>query len=240
MGEKEFKTMFDRLKDYIGRFVQIYYYYGGFTYSNAGILNEVVDFDSVTIEGIKYPLIGHGKAVRTIKLYTGEMLYENKYVDNYYNGIEEVDVVGAIRTAFGSKYADMEQARIDEMNQITKERNEETRRNKLKFIQEGLELVQPDKVDDWLIYADVHTNYWYSSILIGTLIDVMKKLDENVPFEEIDKLVYKLDGNQAYDAIGAIIYFAKAGSEYRNYCKNKRGEDFVKSLKPINVERISV
>lgn len=235
--ERNFNEMFNKLKEHKGKFVQIYYYNYGYPSESAGELTDIVDFDYVEIEGRRYPFIGYGKAVKHVDTFNDEVLYENTDLDVCYNRTEPKDVIEAIRKSFGDEYANKEQARCDNLVKTTVEMKNEARQTKEIYVPEGLTVINPEKKDEWLIYANKLTDNYYTARIVKTLVEAMRNIENGVSFDKIDELVEKLDSNQVHELIGAIVHFSNYGEEYKTHCQNKYGNNFVKSIKLIVINK---
>ena len=233
---KNFVEMFDKLKAYKGKFVEIVYYAYGYPSESAGEITNIVDFDYVEISGRHYPFIGYGKAVKNIKSFTGEVLYENPDLDVCYNRTEPKEVIEAIRKSFGDEYADKEQAKREKLVETTQSMEEEAKQIKEQYVREGLLHISIDQEKEWLVYANKLTDNYYTARIIKTLVNILEKIEIGVSFDKIDELVEKMDSNQAHELVGAIVHFSMYGKEYRNHCKSKYGTNYVKTIKPVNAK----
>lgn len=95
--------MMEKLEKHIGKRVVLMGYYHGDRIFLNGPLDNVIPYESVTVDSVIYPFIGSGVALTQISSSTGEKLYSNKFIEPGYN-IEDNSIVEELkRKKFGVK-----------------------------------------------------------------------------------------------------------------------------------------
>ncbi len=98
--EKNAKQMFDELRKHIGENVKVILWNYGAKTEQIGVLEKVNDFSCVLLEDVGFTFIGYGIAIQTILSSSGEVLYNNPYVDGY-DKIDAEDISNAAKEMFG-------------------------------------------------------------------------------------------------------------------------------------------
>ncbi|MCI9434360.1 MAG: hypothetical protein HFI86_03660 [Bacilli bacterium] len=231
--ELKTKRMFNKLKKHIGEEVSYVGWWYGVKQEEIGELKEVNDFSNVVIGCSGIPFVGYGAAISSIKSKDGETLYLNPAIEIGYDRRKNEDVFAAQRMIFGDRITDFKIAEKEksekEWNEFQEKSNAEAKKMKYVLMREGISLVKPETIEEWLNFVDINTNDGYSACIVKAVISMIKKLDEGISFEEAEHKVYTeelgLTGFMAGAATSALSHFAKNGDEYRKEWNKQYGID---------------
>lgn len=230
--EKNAIKMFENLKKHIGEKVSYKAWFYGAERNETDTLRNVNYFINIETEKAGIPFVGYGAAISSITLEeTGEVLYYNPYIENGYDRRDDDDIEDSKRKIFGDVVVDKQRERRlkdEEERKRAKERADlEAKKAKYILMREGIDLVKPETVAEWLQFADKNTNDGYSVYVVKATIAMMKKMDSGVPFKKAEEQVFwdelGLSGFLAGSAANAISYFAKQGEEFRKYWNKQYG-----------------
>lgn len=102
--ERTYKQMMSKLNDSIGKNVVFTYIHNNKNCLQNGIIDEVVDYKTISINGIKYPFVGYNVAIKTIDDVNGKNLYNNYLLGKNYN-LTDFDEIESLNTEiFGNNY----------------------------------------------------------------------------------------------------------------------------------------
>ena len=240
--EEETKKMFDKLRKHIGKEISYIGWLYGAKQEGTEVLREVHDFCGIETNGGFYPFVGYGCALQLITSKYGEILYENPNIVNNYDVRGQEKMYESKRLIFGDRIVDEQEKEAElrnkEDNKMMRKANREAKKQKYFLMKEGLTLIKPETIEDWLKFVDKNTNDSYSIYVVKATISMMKKFEDNIPFKEAENLVYGkefgLSGFLAGSTANALSYFAKQGDEYRKYWNKKYGENNEKEKAVIN------
>jgi hypothetical protein len=231
--EKIAKKMFDKLREHIGEEVTYTGWWYGKELEDTKVLEEVEDFSSASFSNMYIPFIGFGSAISKITSKDGKVLYSNPYIETSYDRRSDDAINESKRLMFGDRIVDLEIAEAEkrkkEAEEYEEKRNLEAKKSKFTLMKEGITLVKPETVDEWLEYANNNCNDYYSVGVVKAVVSMMKKFEEGIPFDEAEKQVYfkelGLTGYMVGVAAEALSHFAKNGEEYRIYWNKANGID---------------
>lgn len=240
--ESKAKAMFEKLKEHIGEEVSCTWWWYGVKHEEIAKLNEVNDFINVGIGYSGIPFVGCGAAISNITSKNGEILYFNPNIENGYDRRKDKDVFDSKRLIFGDKIVDAEEKEKEKSNREWAEYKEksdaEAKKAKYILMKEGLTLVKPETVEEWLQFVDKNSNDGYSVFVVKATISMMKKLEEGISFEEAEQQVYNkelgLSGFMAGATANALSHFAKQGEEYRKYWNKQYGVEDTEEKGTVN------
>ena len=117
---------------------------------------------------------------------------------------------------------------------VSMEDDAEAKKMKYTLMREGLTLVKPEKIEEWLQFVDNYSNNSYSAFIVKATISMMEKMEEGISFEKAEQQVYKaeqqvynekleLNNYTKYSIASALSHFSKQGEEYRKYWNKKYG-----------------
>lgn len=230
--ESNVKKMFERLNEHIGEEVSYFGWWYGNQNEGKGELKEVNYFDNVVIGNMGMPFVGYGAIIVEIISQDGEILYANPYAESEYDRRTDKEIFAAKREIFGDRVADIQQARKEKFDKKVEEAikmgDEQAKKAKYQLMKEGITLVKPEMIQEWLEFADMNSDDGYSVCVVKASISMMKKFEEGISFEEAEHQVFGdelgLSGFQAGCASSAISYFSKHGEEYRKYWNSQFGQ----------------
>ena len=184
--------MFNNLKSHIGERIFFKAWLNGKeTFASATLL-KVNYFSSIVTDNYEIPFIGYGSAIVTIiAVDTGEVLYNNPYIEYGYNRTNITDVENAQKKFFGSKIVEKQkERRLKAEEKYYREQeiaNDMARQKKYKLMLAGLNLVNDDLQEEWLQFVDENTNDAYSCSLVEASILSLKKLQNNESYAEVER-----------------------------------------------------
>lgn len=228
------KKMFDKLREHIGEDVSYTGWWYGAKQEETGILKNVEDFFNVAIGSYGIPFVGYGAAISEIVSKDGEVLYTNPYIEENYDRRDDNEIYASKRLIFGDRIVNQE---IEEQEKNKKEwqewqeqQDKKAKKDKYSLMREGLTLVKPETVDEWLEFVDNNCNDGYSSQVVRAAISMMKKLNEGMSFEEAEHKVYNeelgLTGFLSTSTASTLAHFAKQSEEYRKYWNKQFGVEY--------------
>ena len=229
--EQKAIRMFEKLKSHIGKRVSYRIWVYGVEQCGTQILKDVNYFENVEMKNMSVPFVGYGAAISSITLEeTGEVLYSNPYIEYGYDKRDWESINESIRKIFGDDIADKErESQIKDQN-IRNPRKEELKaikKSKYQIMKEGLPLIRPEKVEEWLQYVDDNCNDYYSAIIVKAVISLMKKIGKGISFAEAERQVFldEFDLSLLMTSLTAkaVSIFSKNGEEYRKYWNKKYG-----------------
>lgn len=227
--EKNAIRMFEALKKHIGQSVNYKAWSHGSPDNGTDILKNVSYFSNVEIGSMNIPFIGDGSAISEISLTeTGEVIYSNPYIESNYDRRKAEDVEESKRKMFGDVIVDKQRSRrmkaVAEKEKAKKAVLEamkavlELKKLKYTLMNEGLRLVKPETIEEWLQFADNNSDDGYSVLLVQAVISMMKKLDAGISFEDAEQQVLlELDLFMVAATVKHLSHFAKQGEEYRRH-----------------------
>ena len=229
--EKIAKKMYDNLEKHIGEKIIYKSWWYGRHNDGTSILKDVSPFFNIAVDGFWIPFIGYGSAIKSIELEeTGEILFYNPYVEDYYDLRTDEELERVERKFYGDRYTDDQKAKREEAKRKREEErkkaDEAAKASKPRFIEEGKALVKPETVDEWIKFVDINCDDAYSSCVVKGTLFMMKKFEEGLSFEEADKAVddeFGLTGFLAGAIAQSLAHFAKQGEEYRQYWNKQFG-----------------
>ena len=232
--ESTANKMFEKLKEHIGEDVTYTAWCYGRKIKATGELKKIIEFGNVEIGSAGIPFVGHGFAISEIKSKDEEILYSNPNIEYGYNRKSDEEVNASKRLIYGNRIVDNMIKKTEELK-----RKFDTPKSKYYLMKEGLNLVIPDTIEDWLEFVDNNTNDNDSINVVKATISMMKKFEEGISFKEAEKIVYNEEfgltafGFLAETTANALSYFAKQGEEYRIYWNRKNGiEDPKENVNP--------
>ena len=113
----------------------------------------------------------------------------------------------------------------------------EAKQSKYRLMREGLSLVKPETIEDWLEHADNNTNDYRSARILKATIEMMRKLEAGIPMDEAQSQLkdeFSLSGYAEGWIADKISYFSKKGDEYRRYWNKKWGIDDSEEERVVN------
>ena len=246
--ETQAKAMFDKLREHIGEIVSYKGWWYGSEQNETAELRSVTDFTNVEIGCYGIPFVGYGSAISSITSIDGEVLYSNPNIEYGYDRRASEDVFASKRLIFGDRIVDAE---IEEKEKQDKEWAEykeksdlEAKKMKYTLMREGLTLVKPETVEEWMQFADNNTNDGYSVFVVKAVISMMKKFEEGISFEEAEKQVYNeelgLSGYMAGATANALSHFAKNGDAYRIHWNKQYGIEDTEEKGVVNPAVLSI
>lgn len=246
--ETQAKAMFDKLREHIGETVSYKGWWYGSEQNETAELRSVTDFTNVEIGCYGIPFVGYGSAISSITSKDGEVLYSNPNIEYGYDRRASEDVFASKRLIFGDRIVDAE---IEEKEKQDKEWAEykeksdlEAKKMKYTLMREGLTLVKPETVEEWMQFADNNTNDGYSVFVVKAVISMMKKFEEGISFEEAEKQVYNeelgLSGYMAGATANALSHFAKNGDAYRIHWNKQYGIEDKEEKGVVNPAVLSI
>lgn len=234
--------MFDKLREHIGEEVSYMGWFYGSKNEGTDKLKEVNDFSNVVIGCAGIPFVGYGAAISKIISKNGDVLYFNPNVEYGYDRRVDQDIYDSKRLIFGDRIVAEDYAKKEQANQEWKrykeESDREARKAKYTLMKEGLSLVKPEMVEEWLQFVDNNSNDGYSVVVVKASISMMKKMEDGVSFEEAETQVYNeefgLSGFLSGATANALSHFSKKGNEYRVYWNRKYGVEDLEEKGTIN------
>ncbi|MDO5569444.1 MAG: hypothetical protein Q4G04_04980 [bacterium] len=230
--ERNAIKMFQNLKNNIGGIITCYYYRYGLRQELTGELRSVNYFRDIKISDTIISFVGSISAIHSITLEeTGEVLYLNPFIELEYDKTKPQDVVLARKEIFDNDVVDKQEARRKKYEESWREFSEaltlQNPKIKEKLIKQGLPLIRPETLEQWIWFVKKHTNDVYSSHILKATISMMQKIEEGVPFKDAEKQVYDeefiLSGFQEERTARALSFFSKQGVEYREHRNKKYG-----------------
>jgi len=222
--ENRAKGMFTKLKKHINEEVTIEYICYGKLKTYKGELKRVKDFINVEIGTMGIPFVGYGNAIFIIYSKDREVLYINSSLGFDYDKTDLKEVQNEQRKIFGDRIVDEE---IRTKEQAVKEGEEYLRqstilakKNKLILQKEGLALVKPETVKQWLDFIEKKGEDGYYYWIIKGTIEMMKKMEEGVPYAEAMNIVFEelgLSGFQRGSVAKCLTLFSKQGEEFKKF-----------------------
>ncbi len=233
MQEKNAKKMFKNLRKHKGEEVSYSGWWYGKINDGKGKLIEVNDFVNVEIGNMGLPFVGYGAAICSIISKDGDILYENPFIEEYYDRRQDDKIYDSKRLIFGDKVVLKQKLRREqqerEWEEYTKKSDEAAKRSKSRLMKEGLSLIKPELSDEWIEFTNNNCNDGYSVGVVKATVSMMKKFEEGVSFEEAEQQVYGdelgLSGFQSGCAASALSKFSKQGDQYRVYWNKQYGID---------------
>ena len=246
--ETKAKAMFDKLREHIGEDVSYTGWWYGVKQEETAELRNVNDFINVEIGCSGIPFVGYGAAISSITSKDGEVLYSNPNIEYGYDRRAAEDVFASKRLIFGDKIVDAEVAEKEKQDREWAEYKEksdlEAKKMKYTLMREGLTLVKPETVEEWMQFADNNSNDGYSVFVVKAVISMMKKFEEGISFEEAEHQVYNeelgLSGFMAGATANALSHFAKKGEEYRIHWNKQYGVENAEEKGTVNPEVLSI
>ncbi len=246
--ESKAKEMFDKLREHLGEIVSYTGWWYGVKQEETAELTEVNDFINVVIGCSGIPFVGYGAAISEITSKDGEVLYSNSNIEYGYDRRSDEEIFASKRLIFGDRLVDEEKAakeKSDKEWQEFKEQSDiEAKKAKYTLMKEGLTLVKPETVEEWLQFANDNSNDGYSVCVVKAVISMMKKLDAGISFEEAEKQVYwdelGLSGFMAGAAANSLSHFAKQGEEYRKHWNKQYGVEDTEEKDTVNPAILSI
>ena len=246
--ETKAKAMFDKLREHIGEDVSYTGWWYGVKQEETAELRNVNDFINVEIGCSGIPFVGYGAAISSITSKDGEVLYSNPNIEYGYDRRAAEDVFASKRLIFGDKIVDAEVAEKEKQDREWAEYKEksdlEAKKMKYTLMREGLTLVKPETVEEWMQFADNNSNDGYSVFVVKAVISMMKKFEEGISFEEAEQQVYNeelgLSGFMAGATANALSHFAKKGEEYRIHWNKQYGVENAEEKGTVNPAVLSI
>ena len=246
--ETQAKAMFDKLREHIGETVSYKGWWYGAEQNETAELRSVTDFTNVEIGCYGIPFVGYGSAISCITSKDGEVLYSNPNIEYGYDRRASEDVFASKRLIFGDRIVDAEIAEKEKQDKEWAEYKEksdlEAKKMKYTLMREGLTLVKPETVEEWMQFADNNTNDGYSVFVVKAVISMMKKFEEGISFEEAEKQVYNeelgLSGYMAGATANALSHFAKNGDAYRIHWNKQYGIEDTEEKGVVNPAVLSI
>lgn len=98
--------------------------------------------------------------------------------------------------------------------------DELTKKNKYKFMKDGLTLIKPELADEWLVFVNNNINNSYFVIIIEAIILMMNKLNEGFTFHQVKQNIcvekFELSEFQIRTALHTLYYFYKGNNLTNN------------------------
>lgn len=240
--ETKAKAMFDKLREHIGENVTYNAWWYGVAQYETAELKAVQDFINVEIGSSGIPFVGYGSAISDIISKDGEVLYSNPNIENGYDRRSYKDIFASKRLIFGDRIVDEEitekEKRDKEWEETKAKSDAEAKKMKYQLMKEGLTLVKPETVEEWLQFTDNNSNDGYSVFVVKATISMMKKFEEGISFADAEQQVYcdelGLSGFMAGATANALSHFAKRGEEYRKYWNKQYGIDDLEEKGTVN------
>ncbi len=223
--ENRAKEMFTKLKKHINEEVTIEFISYGELKTYKGTLKRVKDFINVEIGTKGIPFVGYGHAIFIIYSKNREVLYINSGLGFDYDKTDLEEVQKEKRKIFGDRIVDEEIARkekaVKEGEEYLRQSTLLAKKNKLILQKEGLALVKPETAKAWLDFTENKgDNGYYYWIIKGT-VEMMKKIEEGVPYDEAINKVFEeelnLLGFQRGSVVKCLTIFSKQGEEFRKF-----------------------
>ena len=217
--EENAKEMFELLRTYINENVNMVYYRYGRPEVKTGILQELHDFICVNIGGLNIPFIGYQVAIIRITSMDGLLLYTNQ--DPKLDLETEEQIYEAKKQAFGEDIVNEEiRKRKEALDKYNKENNPiNIQRSKLTLQKEGIPYIIPGLVGEWLEFVEKN-GIGVDSRTINAIIETMKDLAMEVPYEEIaTKIIedFALLDYQQIAVVNYVAHFSRLGEDFKNY-----------------------
>lgn len=96
-----YEEIMDNLKDSINKPVVMLYIKEAEKKLVSGIVNSVEEYNSITIDGVRYPFIGLGMAICRIDNVEGRELYLNPRIKGDYNIVDFGEIIKITKDTFG-------------------------------------------------------------------------------------------------------------------------------------------
>ena len=243
--ESKAKAMFDKLREHIGEDVSYTGWWYGVKQEETAELKNVTDFINVEIGCSGIPFVGYGSAISNITSKDGEVLYSNPFIESKYDRRKAEDIFASKRLIFGDRIVDAEQAEKEQQDRVWAEARQksaiEAKKAKYTLMGEGLTLVKPETVEEWLQFVDDNSDDIYSLYVVKATISMMKKMKEGISFEEAEQQVYNeelgLSGLMASATANALSRFAKQGEEYRKHWNKQYGVEDSEEKRTVNLRK---
>lgn len=204
--------MFENLKKYIGKPVKVIYYNQDRIEYYISILEKVDDFKSIMLKNNIYlEFFADTKMIYEI-CFGGEVLYRNPNKDRFYYDKRE--------NAFGITPGLME---FYKDNKRFAYQNKEQEKYAVQL--EGINLVKEDKQKEWLAFIENYYNRFNDSVLITTVLNLLKKIHNRTSYEVIYNNLIN-DKEDLYEgelliALDIISYFTEGGKFLKEYILNR-------------------
>lgn len=225
--------MFNKLKEHIGDRVYYELWDGGILKTGVCKLTGVWNFTGIKLDTIIFPFVGYSCAILKISSKDGEILYSNSYIEDCYNRRTPNSIFEAQRMIYGDKIVDNKEEKLKKNKEDRKKVQEELRKVRLTYIEEGSNLVIPELKKEWKKFVDMTCDNYYSASVAETIISMIKKFNEGISFDEAEKQSYEsLNEYLKNSTIKALIRFAPQGIEYKKYLDEKYSADESKEMQP--------
>lgn len=222
--------MFSNLKKHIGETVTYKGWWYGAALNHTGELKNVNFFTNIQIGCEVIPFVGCGAAISSVILQdTGEVLYENPYIEYGYDRRYPADIELSKRKIYGDTIVNKQRERrikAEEKRRVTMEQaDSNAKKKKYMIMKDGMTLVKPELVEEWMQYVDKNTNDAYSCCVAETSLLCLKKLVAGATCNEVEKIYYDkgLTGFMAGATTSILTHFSYRGEEFKNYWNQKFG-----------------
>ncbi|MBR4830658.1 MAG: hypothetical protein IKZ96_02710 [Bacilli bacterium] len=102
--------IFEKIKEYIGQKVILYYYHGGNVFEITQELKGVEDYSNVTLANTSYPFINKVSGIGTITTLDGKVIYNNPIINEAYICKTDEEFEECKKQTFGEDYQEKKKA----------------------------------------------------------------------------------------------------------------------------------
>ena len=231
--------MFEELKKHIGERVIYEGWWYGIYENDYDTLREVNPFNGVSFDSKYVPFVGYGFAIKSIRLAsTNKVLYENPYIELYYDRRKPEDVDSAQRDIYGDEVVNVRRQRRTRYEQESKRHEEilnlKAQKKKYVFIKRCLSLVKEETKEEWKTFVENNTKDFYSCAIVERSLYGIIALSKGANCEDLEKYYEDVTGFMAGAIANAISHFSPRGEEYRTYWNKKFGVDDSDSKGTVN------
>jgi len=218
-----------RLKERIGKEVEVLYVLYGREFTAQGVLKDLDELSRIEIDGASIPFIGYGCAIIEVKTDKGEVIYENRSIREY-DAREPEGIAEAMREKFGRETAASYLNGVKKANEDWEEKkkklNSNAEKKKPYLIKEGLELIKDKKKQEEWKRLVSSSNGFYSIGIIEGAVNGMKKLSEGASLSQAEEAA---ENGQSVNSMSyccsLISYYSRRGEEFRRYWNRQFGEE---------------
>ena len=228
--EKTVREMFKKIEEHRGENVFCEVWKNGVLTLEQDMLVDIDYFDNVELKKTILPFIGLGCAIAKISSLDGEVLFENPYLENYYNRCTFEGVVDAERKLYGDFIVNKRMERRIKLAGQEKKRQvddeEKVKKQKYTLMRDGLHYIDEKLALEWLQYVDENANNKYNCTIIKKSVDGLQMLADGKSSEEVVKVCFNKDNGLMNELTASILsHFSPKGEEFSTYMKDKYNVD---------------
>ncbi len=229
--EEKCEEMFESLKQNIGKKVKCLAWHYGMPMYEEGILSEVNEYCNLVVNHTGIPFVGYGAAISYVRDEIGMTLFENETIPDAYDVRDREEIYDFKKLLYGNRIVDEkynEEVKAEEKRELYLAKSaEHDRNNRQRYIEEGLKLVKPEIGADWITFVTNNTEDGYSACVVEASINLMKKIETGVSYEEALDLVFNkemgLTGYQAGSVANVVAQAYINGEQFRQYWNSRYG-----------------